>query len=147
MDHWQLILWAGLAIALLVSEMATVQLVAIWFGGGCLAAFVSALIGVSFPIQIIIFILVSVVLLISTRPFIKKKLNIKKTATNADRIIGQICIVTETVDNESQTGRVNVDGMGWSARLVEGFSSTTIEVGQRCEVVDIKGVKAIVKPL
>jgi len=147
MDYWQLILWAGLAVALLVSEIATVQLVAIWFGGGSLAAFVAALLGVSFTAQIVIFILVSVILLIFTRPFIKKKLNIKKTATNADRIIGQVCIVTEEIDNECQTGRINVDGMGWSARLIGDSPSATIEVGQRCEVVGIKGVKAIVKPL
>ncbi|WMJ21888.1 NfeD family protein [Paludicola sp. MB14-C6] len=142
---WHIIFWAVLTIALVCAEIGTVQMIAIWFGAGSLAAFVSAFFGISFQLQIIIFITVSIILLILTRPIVKKYTKGKHIATNADSIIGKTCVVIEKIDNLRNTGRVHVNGLDWTARAQE--DTDTFEVDSVCVVVDIQGVKAIVKPV
>lgn len=145
MEIWQVLLWAVVTIILVLTEIGTVQLVAIWFGTGSLVAFITALCGVDFRVQIITFIVSSIVLLLLTRPLVKKLLKTKRVATNADSIIGQKCIVTEKIDNLHSTGRVFVNGLSWTARATE--DGCKFDVDEMCRVVRIEGVKAIVEPL
>ncbi len=145
MDIWQVLLWAGISIVLILAEIGTVQLVAIWFGTGSLVAFVTALFGIDFRVQIITFIVTSIILLILTRPLVKKLLKTKKVATNADTIIGQKCIVTEKINNLHSTGRVFVNGLSWTARALE--DNSVYDVDEMCRVVKIEGVKAIVESI
>ena len=93
-------------------------------------------------IQIVLFILVSVLALIVTRPLVKKYVNAKVQRTNADSIIGQECVVTEQIDNLAETGAVKVAGKLWTARTAD---STVIPKETRVVVERIEGVKAIVK--
>lgn len=144
MELWQTIFWAILTVALISTEIATVQLVAIWFGAGALVAFVASFFGMAFWLQIVIFILISVILLLLTRPTVKKWINGKKIATNADSIIGMTGIVIEKIDNIRDTGRVMVNGLNWSARAAN--EKDLFDIDSRCEVISIEGVKAIVKP-
>ena len=141
----QVVFWAVLTILLVIAEIVTVQLVAVWFAAGSLAAFVSSLFGIDFSLQIVIFIAGSVILLAATRPAVKKILKGKKIRTNADSVIGKECVVREEIDNISGTGRVFVDGLTWAARRADG--EETISAGQKCRVVEIQGVKLMVEPV
>ena len=77
----------------------------------------------------IVFIVVSAVCLVFTRPFVKKVLAVKKVNTNADRTVGEFGLVTETIDNALESGRVMVDGLSWKARASD---NTVLEAGDPC---------------
>lgn len=136
------IIWAAAIILFGVFEGITVQLVSIWFMLGAITALVAALLGVSFPIQILIFVAVTILALVITRPLVKKYIHPKKVHTNADKVIGQIGIVTAQIDNVSAEGQVKVDGKEWTARAV---NNEIIPEGEKVIIEKIEGVKLIVK--
>ena len=143
MEIWEVLFWAVLSVALIITEIATVQLVAVWFAAGGIAAFISSLFTVPFWAQLIIFIIVSLLLLLATRPIVHRLVSgRKKVATNADSMIGQECVVKERIDNREDVGRVLADGLLWTARTADGG---TMEVGESCVVDSIVGVKLIVR--
>ncbi|MBR0412520.1 MAG: NfeD family protein [Eubacterium sp.] len=136
------VVWAALIVAFCVLEGITAQLVSIWFVIGAIAALIAQLCGASLIIQIVVFIAVSIVALLVTRPIVKKKLNTKAEKTNADRCIGMQGVVTESIDNLAPSGQVKVDGKVWTARSSAGES---ILEGTVVTVEKIDGVKLIVK--
>lgn len=136
------IFWAAAIIVFGIVEAVTIQLVSIWFLFGSIAALVSAVCGAPPVIQIVIFIAVSIIALIITRPLVRKFVSSKKVNTNADRVIGQVGIVTENIDNVKATGQVKVDGKIWTARSGDGSYITT---ENEVVIEKIDGVKLIVK--
>lgn len=135
--------WLGLLVVLILAEITTVQLTTIWFAGGALVALILAAVGIdSLIIQITAFIAVSVILLIATRPIVKKYINKKSQPTNADRCIGQSAIVTEDIDNILGKGAARINGTEWTARSENGDA---IAAGATVTVVKIEGVKLIVR--
>ena len=135
--------WLVLMIILLVIEGVLPGLVSIWFALGALAALLSAIVGAPLWLQIVWFLLISVVSLILTRPLAKKYVNSKTTPTNADMLIGQECVVTEAIDNVLGLGAVTVGGKVWTARTEN--PDIKAAVGQTMTVVRIEGVKLIVR--
>lgn len=138
------ILWAALIIIFAVFEAATAQLVSIWFVVGALASLISAFLGANFAVQIIIFIAISILALVITRPLVKKYINPKKERTNADKVLGQEGIVVEDIDNIQAKGQVKIDGKIWSARSLD---NSLISEGERVIIEKIEGVKLIVKSI
>ena len=137
------LVWLGLFLALLVIELLTVGLTTIWFAAGALAALAANIAGADLIVQIIVFLVVSVALLILTRPWAEKYLNRKREKTNYEREIGRIILITETVDNLNQTGKSVLDGVEWTVRAKN--DSEIFEAGTRAKVADISGVKLIVE--
>ena len=137
------IFWASAAVLFLIIEAATIGIASIWFALGSLCALVAALLGAPLWLQIAWFIVISIATLIFTRPFVKRFVHAKRQPTNADRVIGSVCKVTETVDNIAGTGCVSADGKLWSARSVDGI---VIEEGSLVEIKEIQGVKLMVIP-
>ena len=137
------LIWLGLFILLLVIEIITVGLTTIWFAAGALAALAANVLGADLIIQIIIFLAVSVVLLIFTRPWAEKHLNRKRVRTNYEREIGKVIRITEKVDNLDQTGKSVVDGQEWTVRSRN--DSDIFEAGALTRVVAVSGVKLIVE--
>lgn len=137
------IFWASAAVLFLIIEAATVGIASIWFALGSLCALVAALLGAPLWLQIAWFIVISIATLIFTRPFVKRFVHAKRQPTNADRVIGSVCKVTETVDNIAGTGCVSADGKLWSARSIDGI---IIEEGSLVEIKEIQGVKLMVVP-
>ena len=82
------------------------------------------------------------VCLVFTRPFVKRVLAVKKVNTNADRTIGEIGLVTETIDSTLESGRVMVDGLSWKARTSD---NAVLEAGTRVQVKEIHGVTLTVE--
>lgn len=143
MEMWHVLFWAALTVLLIAAEIATVQLVAVWFAAGSLAAFVSSLFGLDFYWQVIVFIAGSVLLLIATRPIVRRIAKGKQIHTNADSVVGQECVVKEEINNLAGTGRVYANGLFWTARNAEG--DQVIPEGEVCEVTEIQGVKLLVR--
>lgn len=137
------LIWLGLFILLLVIEIITVGLTTIWFAAGALAALAANVLGADLIIQIIIFLAVSVVLLIFTRPWAEKHLNRKRVRTNYEREIGKVIQITEKVDNLNQTGKSVVDGQEWTVRSKN--DSEIFEAGALARVAAVSGVKLIVE--
>lgn len=137
------IIWLALIIIFLIIEIATVGLTSIWLAGGSLVALVLCRLGVGTGVQIAAFFIVSVVLLVFTRPFAKKFINSNRTKTNYEEIIGKLVRVTEKIDDLNETGTAVVNGQEWTARAKNPVD--VIEAGSIVKVVDIIGVKLIVE--
>ena len=136
------VVWAALIVAFGVLEGITAQLVSIWFVIGAIAALIAQLLGATLIVQIIVFIAVSIIALLITRPLVRKKLNTKAEKTNADRCIGQEAVVIEQIDNLAPTGQVKADGKVWTARSANGEK---IPKDSIVTVEKIDGVKLIVQ--
>ncbi len=137
-----LFVWIIFAVFMLICEALTTQLVSIWFVLGSAAAAVTCIFTDNILIQSIVFILVSLVALIATRPFVKKFNAKKKEPTNSDRLIGRLGIVTVDIVNLKGEGQVNVDGKIWSAKSAD---DREIKSGANVRVNSIEGVKLVVE--
>ena len=126
-----------------VLEAVTVGLTSIWFAVGALAALIAASLGAFALVQVIVFLVVSFVTLLLVRPLAQRYINDRKEPTNADRVIGQEAVVTQTIDNLRGEGQVSVSGAAWTARSQE---EAPIPAGTRVRVLRIEGVKVIVSP-
>lgn len=133
------IIWFIAFILLLVVECITIGLVSIWFAIGSLAAFVVSLFTDSIVIQLIVFIIVSVLSLIITKPLIKKFKVTEVTPTNSDMVIGKVGDIIKAIDS-NHYGEIKVFGKVWTA-----YSDEKIEVGSKAKVLKIDGVKLIVQ--
>lgn len=141
MDLTWLIIWLVVTVVFAIIELATIQLVAIWFSIGAVAAMIAYSFGAPIWVQIVIFAIVSFILVISTRPFVKKFLSVKHVSTNADRLIGKIAVVTQDICNLKATGSVKISGVTWTARSADG---SDIKEGREVRINSIEGVKLIV---
>ncbi len=137
------IFWLVLFVVLLVIEIATMGLTTIWFAGGAILAFILAYAGFGMPVQIIVFLLASIILLVLTRPIAVKFFNKERQLTNAESLIGQKAVVLEKIDTLHGEGRAEVNGMEWSAKTEEPDS--IIEAGEVVVIDGIQGVKLIVR--
>ena len=135
--------WLAVMIILIVLEIITVGLTTIWFAGGALVAmFVSAL-GGGTILQIAVFLVVSFVLVIFTRPWAMKYIKTNHVKTNYEGIIGKVVRITQDVDNLNGTGCAVVNGQEWTVRATEDEKKIT--AGTLVKVVNISGVKLIVE--
>lgn len=136
-------IWLILFVVLVVFEIATMGLTTIWFAAGALIAFFASLFHVTWWLQFIIFIVVSFIMLIFTRPFAIKYVNRHTTKTNIDSVIGQTGRVIAQIDNAQASGYVVINGLEWAARSAD---SRVIDIDTMVTVKAIEGVKVIVEP-
>lgn len=135
--------WVVALGVFLIVEAVTAGLVSIWFVFGSLVALICAALGAAVWLQIFWFVIVSVATLVLTRPLVKRYVDSRSVATNADRSIGRAAVVTERIDNLAATGAVKLDGVVWTARSTD--DAVAIETGERVTVRAIEGVKLIVE--
>ena len=135
-------LWLFVAIAAVVVESMTCDLVAIWFVPGALASMLLSIFVQSMGWQIAVFLILSAVVLVLAKTVFKKYVpKAKKNVMNADAIIGARAVVTEEIDNLHGTGSVKVNGVAWTARAAD--PEAIIECGSIVIVKQIAGVKLI----
>ena len=133
------VFWLVMVIFLTIIEIATVNLVTVWFIASSLISLGISLFCNNFLVQFFVFVIFGLVFLITTKPIINKYLlNNKKENTNLDRIIGMIGVVTLDI-NKNEIGEVKVDGKRWSA-----ISTSNIKEGEYVVIEQIKGVKLVV---
>lgn len=136
-------IWLAAMIVLLIIEGMVPGLISIWFALGALAALLSAILGAPIWLQVLWFVVVSVVTLALTRPLAKKYVNGRAVPTNADMLLGKECVVVENIDNVKGEGAVSVGGKIWTARCESDAQKAA--KGDVLSVVRIEGVKLIVK--
>ena len=136
--------WLIAVAVLLVLEILTLGLTTIWFAGGAFAAFIAGQCQAPLWLQILVFLVVSVILLVFTRPVVEKHLNANRTKTNVDSLAGRHGKVIEEIDNFNQTGKVMLDGMEWMARSEEADIKIMPET--KVEVKEVKGAHIVVVP-
>lgn len=135
--------WVAITILCIVIETFTLSLTTIWFAISAFVMVFLAFTPLPFAAQLSIFVVLSLVLLIFTRPLLKKKLNQKKIATNYERTIGQIAVVTRKI-TAIEKGTVKLNGMEWTATVKDDI---VLEEGTKCIVEEITGVTACVKQI
>ena len=133
--------WFILFLIFLFIELITVNLVTIWFAIGAIAAVITTLFTDSIVIQSIVFVVVSVVSLLITKPLVKKFKKFDFTPTNSDRVIGKVGEGTKKI-TANKYGEVKVFESVWTAKAK---NNTSIEVGEKVKVLSIEGVKLIVE--
>lgn len=141
MDNTTVYIWLGLMIVLIVIEAATVSLTTIWLAGGALAALVLALFKLPLWLQITAFLVVSIIMIIFTRPVAVKYLKVGTQKTNTEALLGTNGLVIMDI-TEHDAGQVKVKGQVWTAISQSGES---IPVGTEVVVIAIEGVKLVVK--
>lgn len=134
--------WLLLVIVFIVFEMISLGLTTIWFAGGAFVAGIAALCGAPIWVQIILFLVVSIVLLITTRPIAQKHLNNKVEKTNVEGLVGTNAFVQETIDNQAGTGKIRINDVEWTARSSK--DEVVIPVDSKVVIQKIAGVKCIV---
>lgn len=128
-------IWLAIVILLTIVEIMTTNLTTVWFVVSALVALFASFIIKNFIIQFAIFVVLGIVLLITSRPILTKFLNKNKEKTNIDRIIGMRGIVVEDIW-EKQSGAIKVDGKVWTA-----YSKNKIQKDSYVTVLQINGNK------
>lgn len=134
-----IVAWFITFLVLLFIEIITVDLVTIWFAIGALAAMGTAFLTDSILIQVAVFVVVSVIALLVTRPLVKRFKGFDITPTNSDRVIGKVGEVTKKIE-KNKYGEVKIFGSIWTA-----YSEQELDVGSRVKVLGIDGVKLVVQ--
>ncbi len=135
-------LWLIIAGLFFIGEIATVGFLIFWFGIGALIAMIVSIFTTNIIIQTTVFLISSTILIFATKPFVKKFADVKKTNTNVYSIIGKKALVIKTIDPIHSVGQIKLNGEVWTA---ESDNQQIIEEGTEVEILEIKGVKAIVK--
>ena len=135
-------IWLIASAVMFILEIFTVSFLLFFPAIGAFLAFLCAIFGASMQIQIVVFVITSLVLIAFIRPIATKFFKTKDVAMNSETVIGKNAVVIKEIDNLHGKGQVKVAGEIWSA-----VSSTdeNIEEGATVIVLKIEGVKLIVK--
>ena len=134
------IVWLVIVIALALIEVMTVNLVTVWFVASGIVALVAAYFKVPTVIQLAIFVILGIILLLTTKKPLEKLLNkTNKHRTNIDRILDMEGIVTQEI-KKSSYGEVKVDGKLWTAT-----ADKNIKKDCTVKILKIDGVKLVVE--
>ncbi len=135
-------IWIALAIVMVLVEITTVQLVSVWFMVGALCAALTTLFTDSVVIQLAVFVGVSLLALLLTRPLVRRlKENRVQLRTNIDRLPGEKGVMLKPVENTESVGQAKVLGKVWSVKT----DNPPLKEGDTVRVIAVDGVKLIVE--
>ena len=134
-------IWMISFIVLVLIEIFTINLVTIWFAIGALVSFFVSLWTENIGLEILIFIVVSLITLLITKKAVNKIKDKEMIPTNLDRAIGQTGIVTEKI-KPLEPGEVKVDGKKWTA-----IADKEIDINDEVKILSINGVKLKVEKI
>ena len=136
-------IWLGLIVVAVIVEIATLDLVSVWFAIGAIIPFIlSAIGGIAIEIQVVVFVVISALLIIFLRKYAQKLLfKNMNSKTNIDVQIGRVYRLLSDVDFENN-GSVKINDVVWTAVSEDG---NLIEKGQLVEIVRVEGNKMIVR--
>lgn len=140
MSWVQLILWIAIAATALVFDAITSSFFFVWFTIGGIVAIVLVLAQISFTVQIIVFIAVSLICMLIGYPIVKKTIKdtVPFTPTMEQSYIGTIFKAEEKIINKES---IKFEGIYWTVKNV----GEVIEKGERVKVVGIEGNKLLVQ--
>ena len=134
--------WLIIAGLFFIGEAITVGFLVFWLGVGALFAMITSFFTSNIIIQTSVFVVSSIVLIFATKPLVKKFLDVKPTKTNVFAIVGKKALVIKEIDPIHSTGQIKINGEVWSAIT---DSNEIIPEGSEVEILEIKGVKALVQ--
>ena len=140
MDWWYIILWATIFLGCIIVEISTTDLTCIWFCVSSLVALFLAVFNVNIYIQLIVFASLTIILIIATRPLVKKLAQKETIHTNADKVLDMVGIVTKDIF-PGEIGEVKVNSELWRAVSLE---TEDIKEGEKVIVKSITGNKLLV---
>ncbi|CAN5299814.1 MAG: NfeD family protein [Pyrinomonadaceae bacterium] len=148
MSEYAWILWAVLGLILIVAEILTPGFVLLWFGVGAMAAALASLAGFGYPLQFLIFFIVSVALTAASRTifvnyFVRQQDEGGELKTGVDALPGKVGTVVISSRGTLQEGAVKVFGSTWTAFPAEGESP--LEAGDRVVVERVEGASIYVR--
>ncbi len=136
-------IWVIIGILFMVAEIFTPSFFMFWFGiGGIAAAFV-AYFYPNLVIETIVFLTISLILVIFTRPFAKRITGEEPRKINVDEIIGKEAIVVEKIDNIAGKGIIKVNGDLW--RATSESDDVIIEKEEKVIILRVEGAHLVVK--
>jgi membrane protein implicated in regulation of membrane protease activity len=135
-------IWMGLAAILLIGEIFTAGFFLLWFSIGAAGAGVLAMLGVGQSAQLAVFVLASGILFVFGRRFAERVTKKQPPGVGADRFIGMTGIVLETIDNNTNDGRIRVGQDIWRA---DSSGGDIINTGERVTVTRVEGTRVVVK--
>lgn len=141
MGMW--LFWLIVSGIFFILEMATTGFLVFWLGLGALLAMILSFFVDNVIIQVTVFAISSILLIVSTKPLVKKFIDKKTIPTNLDSIIGKEGLVVETIDNVKAQGQVKLNGEVWSAKAFD--ENKIIEKDTKVVVKEITGVKLVVE--
>jgi membrane protein implicated in regulation of membrane protease activity len=141
MDAW--VIWLIAACVLAAGEIATTSFFLGPFAVGAFVATILAALGAGWPLTTIVFLLVSLLVLLTLRPIARRHLRtgpLLRTGTAA--LVGKTAIVLERVSNDEAVGVVRLEGEIWTARAFD--EDRVIDAGEKVHVIEIRGATAMV---
>ena len=127
-----------------IGEIMTVGFLLFWFGIASLISMVVSFFTSNLVIQMVVFLVSSVILILATKPFVKKFMNKNNVVTNAYSLIGKTGLVIQEINNIKGIGQIKIGGEIWTAQSED---NSIIPINTEVELTKIDGVKAIVKPI
>ena len=145
-DIWYI--WLILGVLFIVAEMFTSGFVLLWFGIGALVAALLAVTGlVALPLQILAFLVVSIVLTIASRTIFERFLMRgspgRELKTGMESLPGRIGVVVEPSKGAMQEGAVRVFASTWRAFPAEG--EEPLREGEQVEIERVEGATVYVR--
>lgn len=129
-------IWLALMVVFIIIEACTLALTTGWAAIAALPMIFISRTGLAFKWQLLIFVLLTFVLVVFTRPFAIKKLKVGKNQTNVNVLEGQEVLVIKPI-SKFQKGEVKAtNGVVWAAKAQD---ETEIEQGAVCHVVAVEG--------
>lgn len=133
--------WIGIALVCAAVEAASADLFFLMLAGGAVVGALTALLGGSVPVQVVMAVLAALVLVLTVRPLARRRLTVAAdTSIGVQGYIGRAALVTEQVT--STGGLVKLGGETWSARTEAG--APAIPPGHEVRVLSIEGATAVV---
>jgi membrane protein implicated in regulation of membrane protease activity len=145
-DIWYI--WLILGVLFIVAEMFTSGFVLLWFGIGALVAALLAFTGlVGLPLQILVFLAVSIALTIASRTIFERFLMRgspgRELKMGVDTLPGKMGVVVEPSKGVMQEGAVRVFAATWRAFPVEG--EEPLREGEQVEIERVEGASVYVR--
>ena len=136
-------IWLGLMVLFGIGEMLTAGFFLLPFAIGAAVAAILAIVGVTVPVQMLAFIVVSIVALVAFQRFAKSDKE-PLYPVGVKRYVNSVAIVLEDVDSERATGMVRMENEEWRATT---DWDRIIESGTPVRVVDVRGTRLVVEPV
>ena len=134
--------WLGMLIVSCIIEAFTMGLTTIWSAIASIPLIFIARTSLSFKWQILIFVVLTVILVVFTRPFAVKKLKIGRSRTNVDSIVGEEVLIVKVIEKFQKGEAKANNGVIWIAKSVDGVQIPKDSV---CEIVSVEGNTLCVK--
>lgn len=135
-------IWLGILILCIVIEAFTLSLTTIWGALSSIPLIFIAKTQLPFKWQLLIFAVLTVVLIVFTRPFAVKKLKTGKEKTNVNTMAGEEVLVTKAITKFEKGEAKSKNGVIWNA---SSENNEEIPEGTTAKIISVEGNTLILK--